>query len=90
VKYAKGTCPNCGSKILTLTSKKGRIFYACENSQDCKFITWEEPTESICESCGSTMFKKSGKTAKPHCIKEGCALCAPTPIKKGKKETNEG
>lgn len=87
VKYAKGTCPICNGKILTLTSKKGRIFYACETPQEkCKFITWEEPTDTLCESCGTTMFKKSGKAAKPHCIKEGCDLCVPLPVRKEKKE----
>ncbi len=73
VKYAKGACPKCGGKILTLTSKKGRIFYACENSADCGFMSWEEPTDRVCSHCGSTMFKKSTKGAKPHCIKEGCS-----------------
>lgn len=80
VKYAKGACPACGGKILTLTSKKGRIFYACETPiAECNFITWEEPTDTICESCGSTLFKKSGKAAKPHCIKDGCELCVAAP-----------
>ncbi|MEG2192632.1 MAG: type I DNA topoisomerase [Oscillospiraceae bacterium] len=92
VKYAKGSCPICGGKILTLTSKKGRIFYACENSAGCKFMSWEEPTDQLCESCGSTMFKKSTKDSKPHCIKEGCPNCTVTerPIKKAKPQEAEG
>ena len=87
VKYAKGSCPVCGAKILTLTSKRGRTFYACENSAGCKFMSWEEPTDEICSSCGSTMFKKATKGSQPHCIKEGCPNC--TVIEKPKKPAKE-
>lgn len=72
VKYAKGLCPKCGGRILTLSSKKGRTFYACENGTECGFMSWEEPTDKVCEVCGSTLFKKSAKGAQPHCVKEGC------------------
>ena len=72
VVYAKGRCPVCGGRIRRLTSKRGRVFYACENSQSCHFMSWEEPTDQLCPVCGSTMFKKSAKGAKAHCIKPGC------------------
>ncbi len=88
VKYAKGACPKCGGKILTLTSKRGRIFYACENGTDCGFMSWEEPTDNVCPTCGSTMFKKSTKGATPHCIKDGCpnAQIAPVTTRGRKKK----
>lgn len=70
--YAKGRCPICGGRIRRLTSKRGRTFYACENSRTCHFMSWEEPTDQNCPVCGSTMFKKSAKGAKPHCVKPGC------------------
>ncbi len=76
VKYAKGACPKCGGKILILNSKRGRTFYACENGTGCGFMSWEEPTDQNCPQCGSTMFKKATKGAKPHCIKEGCPRAA--------------
>ena len=90
VKHAKGACPKCGGRILQLTSKRGRIFYACENGTDCGFMSWEEPTDKNCEVCGSTMFKKSAKGAQPHCIKEGCpnASVAP-PAARGRKKKTE-
>jgi DNA topoisomerase-1 len=85
VKYTPGVCPKCGGRILQLNSKKGRVFYACENGTDCGFMSWEEPTDKKCEVCGSTMFKKSAKGAQPHCIKEGCpnASVAPAAIRSG-------
>ncbi|MBR5251674.1 MAG: type I DNA topoisomerase [Oscillospiraceae bacterium] len=87
VRYAKGSCPVCGGKMLTLTSKRGRTFYACEDSVKCKFMSWEEPTDKTCPTCGKSLFKKAGKGAKPHCINENCAEYKPTPTRKSKKET---
>ena len=90
VKYAPGACPKCGGRILQLTSKKGRVFYACENGTACGFMSWEEPTDKKCEVCGSTMFKKSAKGAQPHCIKEGCANASvAAPATRGRKKKAE-
>ncbi len=90
VKYAKGTCPKCGGRILTLSSKRGRVFYACENGTECGFMSWEEPTDKQCEVCGSTMFKKAAKGAQPHCIKEGCPNAGtPRPATRGRKKKTD-
>ena len=89
VKYAPGKCPKCGGKILVLSSKRGRTFYACENSQECGFMSWEEPTDKVCELCGSTLFKKSTKGAQPHCIKEGCPNCTVAPVTVKKKTAQD-
>ena len=35
-------CPKCGSDIIKRRTKKGRLFYACEN-RDCDFISWRKP-----------------------------------------------
>ncbi len=35
-------CPKCGSEIIKRRSKKGRLFYACEN-KDCDFVSWQKP-----------------------------------------------
>ena len=87
VKYAKGACPKCGGRILQLNSKKGRVFYACENGTDCGFMSWEEPTDKKCEICGSSLFKKSAKGAQPHCIKEGCPNAGvAAPATRGRKK----
>ncbi len=92
VKTAKGACPKCSKPMLVLTSKRGRTFYACSDSENCKFMTWEEPTDKVCPTCGKTLFKKSAKAAKPHCINEDCSEYTPTATRKSKKvkEENEG
>jgi len=93
VKYAKGSCIKCGGKMLVLTSKRGRVFYACEDNTNCKFITWEEPTDKTCTVCGKSLYKKAGKAAKPHCINESCSAYKPTVTRKSSKKgktTDEG
>ncbi|MBE6887109.1 MAG: type I DNA topoisomerase [Ruminococcaceae bacterium] len=87
VKYAKGSCVKCGGKMLVLTSKRGRTFYACEDGTNCKFMSWEEPVEKTCPSCGKSLYKKAGKGAKAHCLNESCAEYKPSVTRKSKKET---
>ncbi|MBR4036000.1 MAG: type I DNA topoisomerase [Oscillospiraceae bacterium] len=90
VKHAKGACPKCGGRILQLTSKRGRVFYACENGTACGFMSWEEPTDKVCDVCGSTLFKKSAKGAQPHCIKDGCPNATVTPpATRGRKKKTD-
>ncbi len=90
VKHAPGFCPVCGGKILSLQSKRGMSFYACENSSECKFMSWEMPTEKNCEVCGKTMFKKASKTAKEHCVNPECKNYIPFPApRKSKKKIEE-
>lgn len=86
IRYAKGSCVKCGGKMLVLTSKRGRVFYACEDNTNCKFITWEEPTDKVCAACGKSLYKKAGKAAKPHCINESCKDYKPTVTRKSSKK----
>ena len=82
-----GKCPKCGGKILKRTSKKGRVFYACERGADCGFITWNVPTKDFCPACGKTMFKRSGRGAsKPFCMNEACANYVPEEQRAYKKK----
>lgn len=38
-------CPDCGSDVIILKTKKGRRYYGCEN-QDCEFMSWNKPSEN--------------------------------------------
>jgi DNA topoisomerase-1 len=50
-------------------------------------MSWEEPTDKACPSCGKSLYKKAGKGAKPHCLNENCAEYKPSVTRKSKKET---
>ena len=67
-----GICPKCGGRIVVKKAKSGRTFYGCENYPNCDFMTWDKPLEEKCPQCGSTLFKKSGRGARIHCLKAGC------------------
>ncbi|MBR5485838.1 MAG: type I DNA topoisomerase [Oscillospiraceae bacterium] len=67
-----GICPKCGGKVIAKKSKKGRGFYGCETYPNCDFTTWDKPQAEKCPKCGSTLFRKMGRGALIHCLKEGC------------------
>ncbi len=61
-------CPNCGKNIFALKTKRGKVFYACEDRAACNFMSWDVPTGEKCPKCGKHLVKK-GKNIK-------CAECA--------------
>ena len=56
------TCPICKTgKIVEKKTKKGKIFYGCNNYPKCKTATWDIPTGEICPECGSLLIEKNNK-----------------------------
>ena len=49
-------CPKCGADIVKRRTKKGRLFYACEN-QDCDFVSWRKPTKKSLEEAAKESDK---------------------------------
>ncbi|MEG1886917.1 MAG: type I DNA topoisomerase, partial [Oscillospiraceae bacterium] len=83
VTETKGCCPICGAKMVQRKSKKGYKYFACEDSANCKFMTWDEPLDDKCPQCGKSLFKKRGGIIA--CLDEQCGY--ETIKKTGKKET---
>jgi len=54
-------CPVCRGKVLVRKTRRGKKYYACENSKACNFMIWEEPTDTNCPKCGNFMYKKGKK-----------------------------
>lgn len=54
-------CPKCGGELCIRKTKKGRIFYGCENNPDCDFLSWNRPTDKKCPNCNSYMVIKGNK-----------------------------
>ena len=65
-------CPKCGGKVIEKKSRRGRLFYGCSNYPNCDFVSWDEPLNEKCPSCGEILYRKKGKTPKIYCAKEGC------------------
>ncbi len=72
VERTHGVCPRCGGAILAKKSKRGRVFYGCENYPKCEFVTWNEPTGDVCPQCGKTLFRKQRRSSGVLCLTEGC------------------
>lgn len=53
-------CPKCGGMIVERKSKKGKVFYGCNNFPKCKTATWDIPTGELCPNCGDLLVEKDG------------------------------
>ena len=62
-------CPICGKDVVVKRSKKGRLYYGCENNPECEFMSWQKPSKKKCPSCGSYMLEKGNKLV---CADEHC------------------
>lgn len=66
-------CPKCDGQIVKRRSKKGRIFYGCNNYPNCDFVSWDEPIEEKCPDCNGLMVVKRTKKEKTNrCIDKDC------------------
>lgn len=65
-------CPKCGGNVIKRKSKRGRVFYGCNNYPKCDFVSWDEPTNEKCPQCGEILFKKNTKKPKIYCQSKDC------------------
>jgi DNA topoisomerase-1 len=64
-------CPKCEKgEIVEKKSKKGKIFYACNQYPKCKYAMWNKPTGEKCPICGELM--SFGKDEKSFCGNKEC------------------
>lgn len=70
VKEVGVKCPLCGEgAVVERRSRKGRLFYGCSNYPECKFVSWNKPTEHKCPECGSYLVEKKKMYV---CSSKGC------------------
>lgn len=78
-------CPKCGGKIIERRTRRGVVFYGCENYPQCDYVSWDMPLTSNCKTCGSFLFRhrfKNGRTIL-YCSNDDCATRKEdTPINK--------
>ena len=53
-------CPNCDGKIIEKKTRRGKIFYGCNNYPKCKTAYWDKPTGEKCPKCGEMLTEKKG------------------------------
>lgn len=56
-----GKCPECGKNVFAFKTKRGKLFYACEDKDGCHFMSWDIPIGENCPNCGKYLVKKGKK-----------------------------
>lgn len=48
------TCPEegCSGEIIKKVSKRGKVFYSCDQYPKCTFALWDKPVAEMCPDCG--------------------------------------
>ena len=68
-------CPKCSGEIIVRKSKKGKVFYGCNQYPKCDFVLWYEPVDEKCPTCGSLLVKHFTKKAKKlECSNKDCTF----------------
>ena len=62
-------CPQCSGKIVEKKSKRGKVFYGCDNYPKCNKAYWYKPTGEVCKECGELLVSKKDKVVCPNCDK---------------------
>ncbi len=54
-------CPTCDGTIVEKPTRKGKIFYGCNNYPKCKTAYWDKPIGRECPECKSMLTIKNDK-----------------------------
>ena len=60
-------CPNCSGKIVEKKSRKGKVFYGCNNYPKCKTAYWDKPIGEACPECGKMLVEKDNNVKCSEC-----------------------
>ncbi len=65
------TCPKCGKgKMAAKRTKRGKIFYGCDQYPACDMATWEKPINEFCPTCKSILTEN--KKGQIKCSNKEC------------------
>ena len=65
------TCPKCQKgKVAVKKSKRGKIFYGCDQYPACDFAAWDKPINEFCPTCKSILTET--KAGKIKCSNKDC------------------
>ncbi len=49
------TCPKDNGEIVLRKTRRGRVFYGCENYPECDFTSWKQPVRHKCPACSGML-----------------------------------
>lgn len=66
-------CPKCADGLVVeRRSKKGRMFYGCNQYPECDYVSWDKPVEKPCPSCSGMMVEKRVRGE----VQYHCTVCS--------------
>lgn len=65
------TCPKDSGDVVERKTRKGRIFYGCNNYPNCDFTSWKKPIAETCPTCKGMLVIDNKREAK-------CIVCEST------------
>lgn len=68
-------CPQDNGDLVEKRSRRGKVFYSCENYPTCEYALWDKPVAETCPQCQHPFLtekytKRSGVTIK--CVNKEC------------------
>jgi DNA topoisomerase-1 len=72
-------CPTgCGGQLVEKRSRRGKVFYGCNQYPKCSFAAWDKPTDQTCATCGYPMGERTfrGRASGLRCINKECPTVA--------------
>ncbi|MFC1526743.1 topoisomerase DNA-binding C4 zinc finger domain-containing protein [Candidatus Latescibacterota bacterium] len=68
-------CPeeDCEGELVEKQSRKGKVFYGCNQYPSCKFASWDKPVTGPCPDCeAALLYEKSTRGGTPSVY---CRVC---------------
>ena len=58
-------CPEeaCEGELVEKQSRKGKVFYGCNQYPSCKFASWDKPVQQKCPHCEAELLYEKGSRA---------------------------
>ncbi len=67
-------CPKDGGDVVERKTRKGRVFFGCNNYPNCDFTSWKRPIAQPCPSCGGLLVIASKREAQCTACEESFLL----------------
>ena len=68
-------CPEeeCKGELVEKQSRKGKVFFGCDQYPNCKFASWDRPVERPCPHCEAPiLYEKGSRSGAPSLY---CRVC---------------
>ena len=69
-------CPedDCGGALVEKQSRKGKVFFGCNNYPNCKFASWDRPVDRNCDHCEAALLDEN--RSRPSAATMYCRVCS--------------